>query len=512
MPTITLIGLGPGDPMLLTRAAWGLLQQVDTIYTPVPTHPALAEFRTHVAPISLDGEYDAALAALRDHAHRTGNACCALDGTPADWPAQIALLAGQACELQIVPGMSLAHAFAAALAQPDSIPQVLTLDTLLVQPWHSLDTNTSEVAAWVETQGAGAYAPPLLPYPLQPEQAALVWGFAPSPDESDVLRLHNVLRLRYPPEHPMQLVRLNTMGQREHLHTIPLGELSAYAEMFHGRVALYLPPLAIAQQRRSISGLQWVAARLLGPGGCSWDVQQSHQDLRANLLEETHEVLEALDSGDMAELADELGDLLFQVVAHSEMARQVGHFELGDVLERVGSKLIRRHPHVFGSLDMQDADELLTNWEHIKAQELADKGRERASALDGIPAGLPALAACQKVGKKAARVGFDWPTLEIIWSKVHEEMAELVQAHQEYEQDRSAAHRAHLEEELGDTLYVVVQLARWLGLDAESALRQATGKFRRRFTYVEQAAQAQGRTVQDLSLDEAVALWNEAKR
>jgi tetrapyrrole methylase family protein/MazG family protein len=510
MPTITLIGLGPGDPMLLTRAAWASLQQADTIYTPVPTHPALAEFHAHVTPVSLAGEYTEALAAIYDHAHRTGHACCALDGTPADWPTQMALLAGQGCEIQTIPGISLVHAFAATLAQPGSISQVLTLDTLLAQSWHTPDT--SEVAAWVETQGTGTYAPPLLPYPLQPEQATLVWGFASSPDEAGMLRLRDVLRMRYPPEHPLQLVRLDAMGQPEHPPTISLSELPSYTGWLHGRVALYLPPLAIAQQRRSISGLQWVAARLLGPGGCPWDVQQSHQDLRANLLEETHEVLEALDSGDMAELADELGDLLFQVVAHSEMARQVGHFELGDVLERVGSKLIRRHPHVFGSLDMQDADELLTNWEHIKAQELADKGRERASALDGIPAGLPALAACQKVGKKAARVGFDWPTLEIIWSKVHEEMAELVQAHQEYEQDRSAAHRAHLEEELGDTLYVVVQLARWLGLDAESTLRQATGKFRRRFTYVEQAAQAQGRTVQDLSLDEAVALWNEAKR
>jgi tetrapyrrole methylase family protein/MazG family protein len=275
-----------------------------------------------------------------------------------------------------------------------------------------------------------------------------------------------------------------------------------------------LPPLVPVdplQNRRSFDALLYVTTRLLGPGGCPWDVQQTHQSLRANLLEEAYEVLEALDSGDMDALAEELGDLLFQAFVHSEMARQAGHFDIGDVLEHITSKLIRRHPHVFGDLTVGDSGEVLHNWEQIKAQELARKGRARSSALDGIPAALPALAACQKIGAKAARARFDWPTLEKIWDKLREELAELEHAYHDDQRDSSPQSRAHLAEELGDALYALVQVARWLTIDAESALREANAKFCRRFMLVEQAAQERGQTISDLALDEKIALWQKAK-
>jgi tetrapyrrole methylase family protein/MazG family protein len=194
------------------------------------------------------------------------------------------------------------------------------------------------------------------------------------------------------------------------------------------------------------------------------------------------------------------------------MARQARAFDIGDVLAQTSRKLIRRHPHVFGNLAVQGNDEVLHNWEQIKAQELAEKGRTRRSALDGIPAALPALAACQKVGNRAARSGFDWPEAAGAWAKLREELDELQHAYEHDTHASSAASRAHLAEEMGDALYALAQVARWLDIDAESALREANGKFRRRFQAVEKALQEQGRRLADLTLEEKITLWQAAKQ
>jgi tetrapyrrole methylase family protein/MazG family protein len=304
---------------------------------------------------------------------------------------------------------------------------------------------------------------------------------------------------------------------RDNLHPLPSSPAQATATRAWVETQdsqTYNAPLIPVDPLReldSFDALHYVITRLLGPGGCPWDVQQTHQSLRANLLEETYEVLETLDRSDMTALSEELGDLLMQVLVHSEMARQAGYFDIGDVLEQISTKLIRRHPHVFSDVPVADENEVLRNWEQIKAQERAHKGSEHRSALDGIPTGLPALAAAQKAGGRAARAGFDWPTLELIWGKVHEELAELIQAHEEHTAAQSDTSRAHLAEELGDTIYVVVQLARWLDLDAESVLREATSKFRRRFQAVEQAAREQDTSLHDLTLDQKLTLWRAAK-
>jgi tetrapyrrole methylase family protein/MazG family protein len=523
MATITLVGLGPGNPMLLTRAAWDSLCQAEVIYTPVPEHPALAEFGGRVATAALEDVGAWEHVAITNHARDGATVCCAFLGTPYDWPAKLALLDGYGCEFHHIAGISMRDAFTAALNQHSSdladigsIAQVLTIETLLRNPAAAFARpRTSDVSSWCETQGLAEYHPPVVPFPLQPGQSALVWGFARRTGQHDpheIFRLRDLLLRGYPAEHRLCLVCFDITGNTEHVQDVPLGELHAQEARISQRSALYIPPLPVGKQRRSFDGLHFVAAQLLGPGGCPWDVQQTHQSLRANLLEETYEVLEALDNGEMADLSEELGDLLFQVLVHSEMARQVGHFDIGDVLEQITSKLIRRHPHVFAALAVQDEAEVLRNWEHIKAQERASKGRQHSGALDGIPAALPALAAAQKTGSKAARAGFDWPTLGYIWDKLREELDELTHAHQDNERGSSPATQAHLAEELGDALYVMAQLARWLGLDAESALREASSKFRRRFAHVEQAVQARGCTIHDLSLDEKVALWNDAKR
>ncbi len=501
--TVTLVGLGPGDPTLLTRAAGDLLAHALVVITSAPSHPALV----HLSPSRLH-----AVPALSDAVVMTVGAqlatddmvVCALPGHPHDH-ALVADLRQAATvydwEVRIIPGVSLVDACCTALAinGRSSGLQIVPADAL-AHPGTLVEAATAP--AWCEMQQIGLYAPPLVPYPLTPTRPALVML-------RDKLQLPITLLQRYPARHTAQLLWLDQHGQSERVWSGPLTDLQV-EHVLEGAVALYLPPLAVSTDRRGLDGLSWVVARLLGPAGCPWDTRQTHQSLRAGLLEEVYEVLETLDAGDMPALAEELGDLLLQVLIHSEMARQAGHFDLGDVLEQISSKLIRRHPHVFADLSVDSMDSVLQNWEQIKAQELAAKGRQRSSILDGIPIALPALAAAQKIVGKAARVGFDWSTLQEVWGKVREEFAELEQVLAE-PQTLSPSARVHLAEELGDLLFTLVNLARWLELDAESVLREANAKFCRRFTHVEQAAQLQGREIRTMTIAEMEELWQQAK-
>jgi tetrapyrrole methylase family protein/MazG family protein len=360
---------------------------------------------------------------------------------------------------------------------------------------------TPEVRSWAETTGAGAYVPPAAPFPLAPTAPALIYA-APG---ADWIALAALLATRYPASHPIRLATVDAQGTASTAQDVGLETFPALTALRSPCCMLYLPALPIASALRGPEGLAWVVARLLGPGGCPWDVRQSHQSLRPALLEEAHEVLEALDAGDMAALSEELGDLLLSVVVHSEMARQAGHFALDDVLEQIAAKLVRRHPHVFGDLAVEGEGAVLANWEQIKAAELAAKGKARESALDGVPPSLPALAAAQKLGKKAARAGFNWREIDHIWMKLREELDELAEA-------AAAGDQAHAGEELGDLLFVLTRLADWLGLDAETALREANGKFRRRFTGLVALAAAEGSSLRELTLEQMVPLWNQVKR
>ena len=307
-----------------------------------------------------------------------------------------------------------------------------------------------------------------------------------------------VLLTRYPADHPVTLVSAAGVPEQTQVRSVPLHELDHQRDLDHLTVA-YLPPLPVHEDVRGLDAIEWVVARLLGPAGCPWDREQTHASLRPYLLEETHEVLEALDRDDPAGLSEELGDLLLQILMHSEMARQAGDFDLGDVTSQIAAKLIRRHPHVFGDLQVADSADVLRNWESIKAQEHAEKGTQRTSVLDGIPLSLPALAAAQKIGERAAKVGFDWSDLAGVWAKVHEEIAEI-----------QAATPERRSEEFGDLLFVIVRLAAWLDVDAETALREANAKFRRRFSACEQLAA--GGDLSSFSPSDLDALWNAAKQ
>ena len=249
-------------------------------------------------------------------------------------------------------------------------------------------------------------------------------------------------------------------------------------------------------------------ARLRAPGGCPWDREQTHESLKPMMLEEAYEVVEAIDAGDDEELIGELGDLLLQVVFHSAIATEEGRFNVADVIERISAKMIRRHPHVFGEDDAQTAGEVLRNWEAIKEAELEAKGKrsDDSSMLDSVSTKLPAVMEAFQMTTKVSRVDFDWPDVASVLEKLDEEVEELKEA-------VSTEHSSHQEiaGEVGDLLFVAVNVARLLGIDPESALKASNRKFRRRFRYIEERLRAQGRKPADSDHVEMDALWDEAK-
>lgn len=254
-----------------------------------------------------------------------------------------------------------------------------------------------------------------------------------------------------------------------------------------------------------IDRLQQVMARLRDPqGGCPWDVEQTFASIVPHTIEEAYEVAEAIELGDMAQLQDELGDLLFQVVFYAQMAREAGQFDFNGIAAGIADKMVRRHPHVFGAAEIDSAEAQTVAWEALKEGERQAKGQ--ASVLDGVSTALPALTRALKLQKRAARVGFDWPAAAPVLAKIAEEVAELEQ------EMAGGGEPERLRDELGDLLFSCVNLARKLDIDPEGALRHGNRKFESRFRAVEQALAAQGRSPAEATLDEMDALWDAAKR
>jgi len=241
-----------------------------------------------------------------------------------------------------------------------------------------------------------------------------------------------------------------------------------------------------------------IIAKLRAPDGCPWDRKQTHPSLRENLLEECYEVLDALDEADAKRLCAELGDLLMQIVLHAQIATEAGEFELADVIKGINSKLIYRHPHIFGPLKVKDAEEVALNWEALKRKERGGG----TSMLDSTPKQLPALGYSQSIQRRVAGVGFDWEHVEGVIEKLAEEVSELKQAPSQVQKVR----------EFGDLLFTLANIARRLDIDLEAALREANQRFYRRFTYMEELCHQRGKNFGELSFDEQNALWEEAKR
>jgi tetrapyrrole methylase family protein/MazG family protein len=253
--------------------------------------------------------------------------------------------------------------------------------------------------------------------------------------------------------------------------------------------------------RPPMDELAHICIRLLGPGGCPWDQAQTHESLKKHLIEEAYEVLDAIDSGSSEALREELGDLLLQPVLHAQMRTfRTGEWDIDDVARGINEKLIRRHPHVFGDVDVADSDEVLRNWDRIKQTE---KGEEKPrSVLAGVPRSLPALLRAHEVSKRAVRVGFEWPDADGILAKLQEEATELREA-------IASGDQAHVEAELGDLLFTVVNIARWAKVEPEEALRKMVDRFTGRFMKMEELAT---KPLTELSFEEWDALWVEAKK
>ena len=308
----------------------------------------------------------------------------------------------------------------------------------------------------------------------------------------DPRHLYEILREEYPAGHPLRLLYAD--GGKE----LSLADLDTDQDLFGSAAYLLIPPLP---EHHSFESFQDTVAILRGPHGCPWDKKQTHQSLRDDLLQEVYELLDGLDRGNIETVIEELGDVLLHILLQAQIGVDNGEFNMGEVLARVNEKIISRHEHVFGSPENITPEQIMTRWEQIKQKERAGQ-HKKGGLLDGISKAMPALSQAFSYQKRASKAGFDWETEEGVWQKMREEL-------KEFEKASSPAER---EEELGDILFSAVNLARWYGIDPETALRMANLKFFERLHYAEAQASAQGKNLFDLTAEEKLMLWNEGKR
>jgi tetrapyrrole methylase family protein/MazG family protein len=478
-PGITIVGLGPGDPELLTRAAWAALEGANEVYlrsaeasmaANLPAtrlHSFDSVYEDHV---DFEDVYLDIVDRLLELAERPQGVVYAVPGDPNVGEATVSMLRQRAMDseipLTIVPGLSFVD---------------LSLDALGID---ALD-------------GVAVADGPTLAvryHPTMPVDCHLLIGQVHSSLVASDVKL--TLLNAYPADHQVQLLQAIGTGRQE-ITTLSLHELDR-ADAYDLWTSVYVPPIEAGV---SFETFHNTVAHLRAPDGCPWDREQTHLSLRQHLLEEAYEALDALDQEDPESLKEELGDLMLQMVIQVQIATELGEFQMTDVLGGINAKLIRRHPHVFGDVAVDGVDEVLHNWESLKAQERSERG-EGESALDGVPDSLPALAQADEYQSRARRLGFDWPDRSGVLAKVQEEVEEIEAS--ESKEERSA--------EVGDLLFALVNYARWLEIDPEAVLRQANRRFARRFENVEQAAAESGRPMTEMDLDELNALWESAKR
>ena len=309
----------------------------------------------------------------------------------------------------------------------------------------------------------------------------------------------------YPDDWEVTLVRWAGVPDKEEVKRVPLFRLDR--EFVDYLTSVFVPPLPDSLRKNTFNELVGLMAKLRSPEGCPWDREQSHKSLRKYFIEETYEVIEAIDNEDSDLLCEELGDALLQVVFHAQIASEEGVFNIDDITQQIVDKLVKRHPHVFGTVEVSGSAEVLKNWEQIKRAEKTEKDANwRSSALDGVPVGLPALMQALEISKKAVKVGFEWDSFEQVIGKADEELAEL-----KAELFAEAPDKKRVLAELGDLLFTIVQVARWQKLDPEEALRTMVQRFSHRFRTMEGLAIDQGDRLEELPLSQQDLLWNRAK-
>ena len=504
MTSITIVGLGPGQWSDLTLQAHTVLTEAaaddKTVYFRTLIHPTVEPLKAEIPDLrieSFDRLYDESSNWDMLYQQIAEEICMLAEQQPVIYAVPGHPLIGEASVqrvLALARAGDLSTNIVAGLSFLEPVCTALELDPLETGT-QIVDATT--LAALTTDEIAGKIIPTL------PLLVAQVYN----------RRIASAVKLAlselYPDEWRVKLVTaaLTSTGNAEDRHEavieMPLYELDRNSLANH-LSTLYVPPLDELTALRLPVTLRYVTMRLRRePDGCPWDREQTHQSLIRYVIEETYEVVEALEENDMEKLADELGDLLLQVYLHAEIARQEGDFAIGDVFEHVNAKLIRRHPHVFGEVKVSGAGQVIQNWDAIKKQEriAAGKDVQSESVLDGVPLAAPSLIVAQEYQKRVARTGFEFENLQDVLAKVQEELQEL----------QEASTPEHQHEEMGDVLYMVAKVARWLNIDAEEALRHANRKFRQRFQAMEKIIREQGRTFASYSLVEWLELWERVK-
>ncbi len=482
---LQIVGLGPGSVEDITRRAWAALETAHAVYLRTKRHPCVTALPNYESYHSFDTLYEQAEQFEQVYATIAGRVLDAARNAPAG-----------ATIVYAVPGDPLVGEATTALilngAKAQNIPVQIIHGISFIEPALALvGVDALEGVQLLDALEAAAMHHP----PLNPDKPALI-GQVYSAEIASNLKL--TLMNQYADD--FEVVLIYAAGTADALaERLPLYALDRSKKISH-LTALYVPAVG---NMSSFEQFQEIIAHLRAPEGCPWDQAQTHLTLRPFLIEETYEVLEALDNQNPQALSEELGDLLLQIVLHTQVAIDDGEFRMTDVLRHINAKMIRRHPHVWGDISVQDAAQVLTNWEMLKQQEHQQKGDAgRKFLLDGIPKGLPALQQAYRYQAKAAKVGFDWEQIEDVLAKLHEELAET----------RTADTPEARTEEVGDLLFVLVNYARWLGVaDIESALRAANAKFYRRFRFIEEAALASGKALEAYTLAEMDSFWNAAK-
>ena len=479
LPGITLVGLGPGDLNLITKQVWDLINSAPEIYLRTTKHPVVKDFPASLKVISFDEYYDQAesfelvyrriVDQVIELGQRAGGVIYAVPGHPfiaeKTSPEIFAIAKEKGIPVRVFAGISFIEAVFGALGI-DPFPQTTFVDAFELAEHHF----------------------PKFP----PDVPTLITQIHSNAIASDV-KLN--LMLVYPETHPVKF--LHAAGADfEIIEEISLYEIDR-SEHIGLLTTLYVPAL---EEYTSLESLQEIVARLRAPNGCPWDQEQTYLSLRKYLMEEAFEALSAIDAEDTPAMAEEFGDLLLQVLMQIQIAAEQGDFTIADVASGINQKLIRRHPHVFGDLEVSGVKEVAANWESIKRREKLENDNPEG-ALDSIPNALPALAQSNMIQKRVARFGFDWPDVSAVFNKVQEELFELENAHTP--EDISA--------EMGDLLFVMVRLADKLDVEPEIALREANARFRKRFSLMERYAEEEKVSVSKLNLEQLNLLWERAK-
>ncbi|MCS6775716.1 MAG: nucleoside triphosphate pyrophosphohydrolase [Chloroherpetonaceae bacterium] len=509
---ITLIGLGPGDADTLSRGAERALrdasrhhqQGTGRLFLRTVQHPVVEWMRAEgMAFESFDTLYDTApdFDTLYSRiAHRVLDAACSPATAPGLQEYSVAYavpghpLFGEESVRRICIAAEQAGVPTRVVASGSFVEAVLTAanaslevgcdvrDALTLQAFDTVSQSGERIGGRVDvTRG-------LLIFQVY--------------DRAVASQVKLALMRDYPDEWEIVLIQHAGVPGRESVWRVPLFQLDRHP--VDHLTSVYVPPLPPSLRRPVFETLVGVMARLRSDTGCPWDREQDHRTLRRYLIEETYEAIEAIEAEDPDRLCEELGDVLLQVVFHAQLARESGLFTIDDVTSGIVTKLVRRHPHVFGDTRVANSAEVLQNWERIKR---AEQGAQiRASVLDGVPKGLPALMRAMEISKRVAKVGFEWAQFADVMAKVEEELGEL-----KAELGRNVPDRDRVAAELGDLLFTLVQIARWQHIDPEEALRDMLTRFTTRFLHMEDRARAMGRNLTELSPEEMDTLWNEAK-